>query len=289
MRWGKASTARGPYAARPPFATHASSQTGRWSREDRETREAEVASLLGAGIGIMIVADAVVGTQLLRLFLRTRRLPELLLGSAFLLLGAVGYPLSIAARRLAAESASAEALLGAALSVQNLACAAVWLFTWLCFRRASRVAGLWAGVGIAALGAHVLAELLGLDARGWDGGWAYGIGFAGRAGAFAWATLESALCYRRLRRQRALGIADPVVVDRMLLWTLANAAPSVAFAVFLGGRLASVDVATAPIVLAPTSVLGVIAGVCIWLAFVPPRAYLARVTARGAAERSRIQ
>ena len=82
-------------------------------------------SLLGLGVVVMIVANAVVGLRLLRLALRTRALPEAGIGGSCVLLGALGYPISIAARTgLGGSPGADELLLAAAMACQNVRFAA---------------------------------------------------------------------------------------------------------------------------------------------------------------------
>ncbi len=237
-----------------------------------------MASLLGVGVLVMVVADSVVGLRLLRLAWRSRQLPEALLGTTLIGFAGVGYPLSITARRAAeAGEVWAEPLLGAALAAQNGACIAMLVFTWWTFRRTTgaRIGLL---LGLLALVTSPIAPLAGAAAS-WDSGPFYALGFAGRAGAFAWASTEAWLYWQRLRRQARLGIGpqDAAVLDRFRLWGIGSAAVVVGFALFLGARLAGLDVARNPWLLVSTSAAGLISGITIWLAFLPPRAYLARV------------
>lgn len=234
-------------------------------------------TILGIGVLVMIVADAVVGVRLLMLASRTRRLPELSFGSSFVLMGVVGYPLSIVARKAALAGAPIPALLPTALFFQNLASMMILVGTWRTFRAESRwpLAVLW----IAAVA--FVASLAGdsLVAGAWtlrDGGPWYELGFWARAGAYAWSAAEAGRCYGMMRRRLAVGLADPVVVDRFRLWAVSSSAITAAFLVFYMGRLWAENVATSVPVLAATSVVGLIAGLSMWLAFVPPPAYLRR-------------
>jgi len=233
-------------------------------------------SLLGIGVLVMIVADAVVGIRLLGVAWRTRRLPELCFGLSFVCLGVLGYPLSIVARR-----AGQMELLAGALLFQDLASLAMIVATWQPFRAADR----WLRWVLAAACGLFAASLLGdsLTARAWllrDGGLWYEIGFWMRAGAFVWAAAESGRFFLAIRRRLALGLADPVLVDRFRLWTLSSGAISLAFLVFYLGRLWTDDVSTSLPVLALTSLVGLVAGISVWLVFLPPAAYLRRVRAR---------
>jgi len=239
---------------------------------------------LALGVLIQIMADAVVGSRLLMLAMRTRRLPEACLGVSTLLLGVFGYPLAIAARRGLGGSPEADgALLALGLALQNLACLALWVATWQVFRPRDR--------GAAALVAVAAALLLvSVPGQAWGSGFAgarseglyYWLGFTGRALAFVWSAGEALRFWRMLRRRRSLGLADPVVTDRFRLWAIFCTAVALGFAVFALAKLMGVNPGESIGVLAATSAVGLVSGVSLWLAFVPPRAYLRRV--RGRAE-----
>jgi hypothetical protein len=237
--------------------------------------EGAVEKLLGIGILVQVAACMVIGGRLLRLAGRTREAPELFLGGAFLLLGAVGYPLSIVARGGTFGEHSAWALL-AALGAQDLACICMIVATWRTFH-ADRV-GLWAvcGASLAAVSGSLIA---GAVTGSPDAGFAYYVGFAVRMGSFTWAAFESLAYYRRLRRRQRIGLGDPVVLDRFRLWTISTFSIVAGFAVFLGARLLGGNVGTSAVVLLATSAVGVVGGTSMWLAFFPPAGYLRRVGA----------
>jgi len=231
--------------------------------------------ILGIGVLVMIVADAFVGVRLLMLAARTRRLPEFSFGSSFLLMGVVGYPLSIVARKAAFAGAPIPALLPTALFFQNLASMMILVGTWWTFRAESR----WLRPVLSIAALALVASLMGesLVAGAWtlqDGGPWYELGFWVRAGAFAWSAAEAGRYYALMRRRLVVGLADPVVVDRFRLWAVSSSAITAAFLVFYMGRLWAENVATSVPVLVATSLVGLIAGISMWLAFVPPVAYL---------------
>jgi hypothetical protein len=231
-----------------------------------------VKSLLGLGLLVMIVATAVSGVRLLWLARRTRAHPEFAMGSACLLLGVVGYPLSTAARRGASLGGlEPETLLRVGLAAQDLACFAIWVATWRIFRPERRWAAGLVAVATAALAASA--------AVGGDGGPFYWVGLTARAGAFAWTAVESGRYSALLARRVPLGLADPVVHDRMRLWAIATSCITVAFLVFGAAKATGVGAEALPVV-AATSFAGLVAGVALWLAFVPPAAYARRLRAR---------
>ena len=106
---------------------------------------------------------------------------------------------------------------------------------------------------------------------------------SGIAIPLAWGTYESLRYWELLRKRVKLGLADPLVADRMRLWSIAEFSAcvinvSTTVAAFFGIDFA---VATAgAFVIAP---LGLLAASSMWLAFIPPAAYLRRVISRAAA------
>jgi hypothetical protein len=236
----------------------------------------EMTGLLGIGVLVMIVANAVVGTRLVRLAHRTRQLPELAIAASMLLLGAIGYPLSIVARNLD-DAGAAETLLGAAFLFENVGCAAMALATWRTFRSEDAWAR-WLCVAFAALlaGSWLAQAATGDFAPGLAPSPWYWLAFGGRSLPFVWAAFESWSYFSRLRRRAAIGLADPVVADRFRLWAINTSSVSAAFGVFALAVLLQVPVATSPPVLAATSAAGLASGISMWLAFLPPRWYLRR-------------
>jgi hypothetical protein len=241
-----------------------------------------VEKLLGAGVLFQVAVSALVGVRLLRLAARTRQVPELALGSAYVLLGTLGHPLAILARSGALAPGASAPLLAAALAAQDLACLGVYVMTWRTFRPAQRALGaLVAAVGLGMAVSVALGAQDGFAAS--DAGAGYWLGLALRAGAFLWAACESLRQHSLLRRRLRLRLADPVVTDRFWLWSLANLALCVGFAVFALARLAQTGSATSPVALAVTSAIGVLSGGATWLAFLPPARYLRHVAARSQA------
>lgn len=235
-----------------------------------------MSGLLGAGVVVMIVADAVIGARLVRLSLRTRRLPELCIGASLLGLGAIGYPLSIAARSGAGGSPEADvAWLAAAIGCQDLGCAAMAAAVATTFRPGLAWArGLAGALAAALLGSWLVEWSAGDFALRAGSTAAYWTGFAARVLPFAWSAAESWRYHGLLRRRLRLGLGDAAVSDRFRLWAISSSAVVCAFALFGVALLTRSDVTTSPWVLAPTSLVGCVAGVSLWLAFLPPAAYV---------------
>jgi len=240
--------------------------------------------LLGLGMVVMIVADAAVGLRLIGLAARTHQLPELAIGAAFLLMGGIGYPLTFAARNGLGGPENLQAMLALAFAVQNLGCLAMAVATWRTFRpddsRALAACGL-----VGALMAVGWGGQLATGAFSATPGtsWLYWFDYAGRLLPFVWGAVEAWRYHGMLRRRLALGLADPVVTDRFRLWALSASGVTGAFLLFLASTLARVDVAHSLWLTLGIALVSATSGVCFWLAFLPPRFYLRRFEAAGAA------
>jgi len=105
-----------------------------------------------------------------------------------------------------------------------------------------------------------------------------------------WVAFEPLRYYAQLRRRVRLGLCEPIVAERMLLWGLGSVAR--ASMVLMGpitsrhlqtlGDSQSARLAAGASVLVLTSLLGLLTAGSYWLAFEPPRAYVRWVEQRGA-------
>jgi hypothetical protein len=121
------------------------------------------------------------------------------------------------------------------------------------------------------------------------------IGWAGRTAAPLFIAIESFRWWGMLRRRLRLGLADPVVTDRFLLWGVWAACSTLNFVADLASRsfywlvfgtiqpVPEYLAATVGPTIAITMALGCVSAVTLFLTFFPTRAYLRRVQARGAA------
>ena len=156
---------------------------------------------------------------------------------------------------------------------------ALSLFTWQVFGAESRWRqALVAGVAATALicsGLFIHASWLRFTANASET-------LSGQLGmtphyvlTFGWMSLESLCYYARMRRRQALGLADPVVANRFLVW---GAGEGVATLVVLAllvvtiaqGRMLVAD----PFVSGCVTLAGLVNAFVWWLTFTPPAAYL---------------
>jgi len=166
------------------------------------------------------------------------------------------------------DTAATACRLGINASVLCLGC-----FTWLTFRPQSRVATLFFWVSAGAIGIGFLGSGTVGDWRGFrsDYVWIWIENFA-QIGLYGWGCLEALLYYRGARRRAALGLADPVVVNKFALWGIYSGSYGVVQLFFIIA-LASPDGYTG---LGSIDICLTLIGITsLWVAFFPPHFYQA--------------
>jgi hypothetical protein len=206
------------------------------------------------------------------------------MGLGLVLVAVVGGPTAFVGRLPALLATPlGDALLAAGLAATQTGIALFAAFTWLVFRRDS----LWATLLLVLLAGALGAEWLGLlhaSARGTTmeqilphtRPWGIAI-VATLALSFAWTGCEAWRYHRRLRRQLALGLGDPVVANRVLLWAVAGFATVVLCGVIVACMLAGLAPLRHALPLAAIALAALCTSACWLLAFLPPAAYLAAV------------
>jgi hypothetical protein len=237
--------------------------------------------LLGLlGVVAFSLACAVVGVRLLRVAARTRQAPELSMGAALVSSGAIGFPLLIASQVIALQSGSSLTthLLSAFGSVFTfLGYIGLIIGTWRIYRPAAQ----WPRA-VLAIGSLIIASACATIFATRDatpGGIreiALWTGVAVGISTFAWSACESCALYGQMQKRARIGLVEPAVVNRVLLWGIGSLA---AFAMSGYGLLTRV--ALGPVqgdgARLVSSALGMIAAIAIWLAFFPPAAYRRRI------------
>jgi len=230
------------------------------------------------------------GIRLLRLRLRNGSGLEGWLSVFFLGL-AVGAPLRLyLAGNLVVSVESLRVLSGVAIVGLTTAAAALTVFTQRVFRPNSGIAKLWSGVTICVFG----ATCLGLFATDQMANQTHPLSIFANSwaiSAFAWTFFECARYYIRMRRKAQVGLGDPVVQNRFLLWSIWTGSfvllPIVILAIkiFLVANTAPGEPIVAPpglmtfiqvtVLLCSSSML-----VSIWLSFFAPQAYLVHIRSK---------
>ena len=211
------------------------------------------------------------GIRMLLLAAQRRSLPELWIGLFFLTTG-VGGECFLRSFASATEPGLAQQLAFVGFPVLFLATVSSYLFTYTVFRRGESWAlafvcggsllALWGTLqqlGGSSLKADLAAPQL-----------TY---LAGRVVCFSWSALEAFRAYRMARRRLALGLADPVVVNRFFLFgscfSLMALMP-ITYALSRSYGSKAVEDASN----LPPKLIGLGMVVTLILTFLPPRKYL---------------
>jgi hypothetical protein len=241
--------------------------------------EVRVRLLSLLGFASFALVSLWVGGRLLGLALRTRHAPEAAVGTALFCGGGLGYVLAIGSRMdlLPADWAGDVRLAGAAFI--HLGSAALAVGCWRIFRPSER----WAcALCLAIVGALATSFALRLsDPPGaglsnplhfWP---MQGLG----AATFGWCAFESARYAALLRRRVRLGLAEPEMQERFVLWaTSASCAVGVHLCV-MANRFSD-PIVVSPALVITTSALGFVTAVTVWLAFFPPTWWPSRAVLR---------
>lgn len=238
-----------------------------------------MAALLGTvAFPLFVAVSLLLGIRLLALASRTRRLPEFAIGVNFLLAGALGYSLLVAAESLRVLGRHAGLGSFAGVTAISIGAFLIALFSQRVFRpesgaaRAAVVAlAVWLALGIAgSWSLHVRGEIEGVGV--WLGRWAPNLGMLL---AYAWSSAEPFRYAALMRRRARHGFGDPLVANRMLLWGVGTSAMAgVALLHLVAQLFGRYEL--------PESLVGVVSSLVLvtalteWLAFFPPRAYRTR-------------
>ncbi len=225
------------------------------------------------GFGAFVAVSFVAGLRLLLLSRRTREVPEFAFGGA-LFLGGVGFCLyTLAAVKHALPADLNRAGMIAGVTCLDLGVLLNLLGVWRVFRPGKRWAATIFAASVAALTAHLCAVILTYDpSRGgvpftfWT--------FAGIAAAgYLWCASECFRYYGLLRKRVRLGLAEPEMAHRLLLWGCASTAALLQVVINVLNRLVAGQGMDAN-VLVVQSLVGLVCAVSLWFSFFPPTAYL---------------
>jgi hypothetical protein len=246
-------------------------------------RSDDVEHLRWISFGAFFVSSFVIGVRLLLLARQTGKLPEFLIGIGVLGIGPFGYGLSMLAFVLASHSLALSAtLMGSALLGATIGAISQYLFAWTVFRSDASWARTVVWMAVALLLADYVGDLVanGLVNRRNLGAW-YWLGALLRTSGLGWSALESLRYHRVMRLRTQLGLADPVVTESFRLWGLgAGAAFSGSLLALATRALSGHGAAEIPVLNLAMSLFGLVAAIAMWLAFLPPPAYLRLVEAR---------
>lgn len=229
-----------------------------------------------------------VAIRLLAQWGRTRQLPELLLGLGVLGIGPVGFGLIMLAAAAGASDPTAPSFAAglSALAVAGGASAKA-VFNWKIYHPRSTAVALLALVAIALLAVAVLGDAIttGFAPAAWmQPGWML-VRQVLQISILLWGAGEAFGWWLRMRRRARLGMGDPLVANRFLLWAIgAGAAGTGSAAGMVVGLATGRGMDQLPELTFALSLFGMISAVSLWLAFAPPSWWKARIVARGYAQ-----
>ena len=238
----------------------------------------------GVAIGVMVLANAVVGLSLLRTAFRTRRAPELLIGMGLFGMGPMSQGLTVIAGTGRLPCGEVDHLLHALAAVGSatgMAC--IYFFVLTVFRPGVAWARALTALAVAALVVASVGSVLSLvlappelPSKEALHGW--GVVILGVFTlAFGWAALESGSYWLRARKQLRVGLIDAAVANRFLLWAVASGSAFLLGVCLLMFQLEGQQLTGNLVPSLLTMVVSVVTGASMYLAFLPPRSYLAWV------------
>jgi hypothetical protein len=228
------------------------------------------------GFGTFFAVSLVIGVRLLLLARRTGEMPELLIGLAVLGIGPLGYGFSMLGfATLGRSTITSATLQGSGFVAVFIGAAAQYLFVWYVFRRQARWARPLVYAAIVLMATAYVADISenGLANRPFVSFWFWG-SMCLRLLVMAWSSVESLLYWRRMRRRLRLGLADPVVTNRFLLWGVGSGAAFLGYALgFAVLAITGISTSQTPSFNLIISLHGLVAAIAMWLAFQPPAFY----------------
>ena len=240
-------------------------------------------ALVALGFGAFFVSSLAIGLRLVWLARRNRGLPELLIGLGILGIGPAGFALMVFGLLL---GESRPGLVVAALATAQLAigggATSAYVFNWTVFRRDSALArAVVVAAGLLFVATFVARFLTGsyslplrLDL------WTH-VSSANVIVCMLWGSFESLRYYGLMRRRARLGLADPVLANRFLLWGLGIGSAG------LGSLIGNIVMFVTGTVMGEldgltlsNSLFGLASAVLMWIAFLPPAGYRRWIEAR---------
>lgn len=234
---------------------------------------------------IAAVLMALLGARLFVLASTNRALPELLLAGFFFLVGISGPLLGQAEAPGSIPFAETQRNLLLGHLGLSLGFACLYLFNWRSFGPDSSWRRAVAIGGIAALAWAFACQGIFDDFHASGGAGTIASVFV-RVVGICWAFGEASHMVQQMRRRKRVGLADPVVANRFLLWAIWTGSMAAVMATALASRL-MVQLSTAfeadALLALFRSFVGVpviAACVALCLSFFPPAAYLRRLGSR---------
>ena len=238
-----------------------------------------------------VVVSWVLSIRLARLWSRSRANPELCLCVQYVCVGCLGYPLAALGPALGeglGVTVGAPVMI-AAMALVRAGVAAAFFFTWQSFRPNEGWARWLAYAGALVLGVTFIDPIRqALSATDFSeiarsaGGGDLVVTVLVSGLVYSWSSFEAIHHWRQARRRLEIGLADPVVVDRLLLWGFVVTTSAFVSFYNLATIVAGHNLLTFRPALLISACSGLVCATLLILAFVPPKTYLAWVRDRAA-------
>jgi hypothetical protein len=230
----------------------------------------------GLLVVIFVLTSLAVGVRLIVLFSRTRRPPELLIGIGILGIGPCGLGGTLAGAALTRAGAEAAPVVtGSAVLSIIAGLTGSALFNWRTYRPDSRLARsvVLAAVGLAGAGFGVEWGTTGFaDPLHFSAG--IKMVTLTSSAILLWGGAESLRYWLLMRRRLALGLAEPLVTNRFLLYGLGIGVAGLgSTASALIQWITGLGSADLPILTFSNAVCGLLSSIAMWMAFLPPAAW----------------
>jgi hypothetical protein len=239
-----------------------------------------VIALVGLAMLLFVVTCSVVGVRLLWLAKSGGGRPAWLCGHGFSLIAIIGFPLGVlSGQGFAPAGEVLLPLCAVSLLANGLGIGSFFVFTVSVFRPGALWAHALAGAAIAGM-AMSSVGIVSAIALAPSGASSFAVSYGWAATfqwicvlCFAWMGLEGLAEWWRSRRRLALGLSDPVVSNRLLMWGLFGVSTTLLCLVLAAVQMSGQPTATSPTAQLAQAFFGVVSSVAATLAFFPPRAY----------------
>jgi hypothetical protein len=243
-----------------------------------------VIALVAVAMLLFVVTCSAVGVRLLWLAKTGGGRPALLCGNGFSLIAILGFPLGVLSGVGIAPVGEVLLPLAAVSHLANmLGIASFFVFTVSVFRPNALWAHTLAGAAIACMGMAAVAIIAALalapsSASSFTVTWGWSATFNAMCIlCFGWMGVEGLREWWMSRRRLALGLSDPIVSNRLLMWGVFGASTTLLCLVLLAVLLSGKPTATNPVAQLAQAFFGLVSSGAATLAFFPPPAFLARL------------
>jgi hypothetical protein len=229
-------------------------------------------------VALYSVMSATVGVRVVRRALPAKSVPELLMGTAYAAAPGFGYPLVVIGSLISDRAASSLLFsVGQFGIVAGVTC--FLFFNARVFRPESRLAPIAAHVGSIVLAvagwervqAHIAVGAEALSLASVRHGTIVTLTVLGLA--YAWTATEGLRHNRMMRRRAKIGLGDPVVENRFLLWAVAGGLQLVSNIVVAYSLWEGRNISADLLPLFATSSVGAVNSALLVLIFLPPARY----------------